>query len=114
MTDELFDSIDAMDSDLFASFLSKDCRFQFGNMPEVTGVQNIKAFVAGFFDSIESLSHTIVNSWNIPGGAVFHGRVTYTRKDGSILTIPFANILKMNSSGITEYMIFADTSQLHQ
>ena len=113
MTDQLFKAIDEMDSERFSSFLSQDCRFKFGNMPEVTGIENIKKFVAGFFDSIKSLSHEITNSWDIPGGAVYHGRVTYTRKNGSVLTIPFANILKTGPSGVTEYLIFADTSQLY-
>lgn len=114
MLDDLFNAIDAKDSKAFAAFFSGNCRFRFGNLSEVTGVENVRDFVAGFFDSVASLSHEISESWSIPGGLVCHGRVTYERKDGSSLTVPFSNILKMDSAGVCEYLIFADTSQLYQ
>jgi uncharacterized protein (TIGR02246 family) len=114
MISELFQAIDSKDAKAFASFFSPDSRFVFGNVPPVAGVEEIRKFVAGFFDSIAALSHRIEGNWDIPGGLVCHGQVTYTCHDGSTLTVPFANILKVGSSGITEYLIFADTSQLFQ
>ena len=113
MIKELFRTIDDKDPVKLSSFLSPDCTFRFGNLPAVAGVEVIQDFVAGFFDSIESLSHEIEDSWNIPGGLVCHGHVSYTRKDGSVLTVPFANIPKLGDAGISEYQIFADTSQLY-
>jgi len=114
MVTELFRAIDSKDLKSFTSFLSPDCAFKFGNLPAVVGINEIQEFVAGFFDSIDSLSHEIENSWNIPDGLICHGYVSYTRKDDSILTVPFANIFKLDSTGVTEYQIFADTSQLYQ
>lgn len=114
MISELFRAIDGKDPGKFTSFLSQDCTFKFGNLPMVSGKEDIQKFVAGFFDSIDSLSHDIEDSWNIPGGLICHGHVSYTRKDGSMLTVPFANIFKLGSGGISEYLIFADTSLLYQ
>jgi hypothetical protein len=114
MTEELFRAIDAKDPARFASFLSPDCRFRFGNLPEVVGAERVRDFVAGFFDSIESLSHEIRERWSVPGGLVCHGQVTYTRKDGSQLSVPFANVFRIDAAGIREYLIFADTSQLYR
>ena len=114
MIDKLFLAIDGKDAVKFASFLSKGCHFRFGNLPEVTGADNIQAFVGGFFESIDSLAHAIEESWNVPDGLICHGQVTYTRKDGSSLTVPFANIFKLDSTGICEYLIFADTSELYK
>jgi len=113
MIRELFSAIDNKDLQRFTSFLSPDCAFKFGNLPAVVGVEEIKKFVAGFFDSIDSLSHEIEDSWSVPDGLICHGHVSYTRKDGSMLTVPFANIFKLGSSGVSEYQIFADTSQLY-
>lgn len=113
MINELFKAIDSQDVNLFSSLLSADCRFRFANFPALTGVAEIENFVAGFFDSIDSLSHVLVGSWEVADGLVCHGSVSYTRKNGSVLTVPFANIFKMGSAGITEYLIFADTSQLY-
>jgi hypothetical protein len=39
--------------------------------------------------------------------------VTYTRHDGSTLTIPAVNLLTVSGDQITEYKIYADISGLH-
>ena len=114
MISELFSSIDSKDPQGFAAFLAPDCVFRFGNQPEVSGEGAIEAYVAGFFDSIAAVSHEISASWDLPEGVVCHGHVSYTRLDGSVLTVPFANIMKLSPAGITDYRIFADTSQLYQ
>ncbi|NJD05022.1 MAG: nuclear transport factor 2 family protein [Methylococcaceae bacterium] len=111
---ELFKAIDAKDARRFASFLSHDCRFRFGNLPEVVGAGEIEGFVAAFFDSIQSLVHDIVEHWHIPGGIVCHGQVTYVRHCGTRLTVPFCNVFKLSADGITDYLIFADTSGLYR
>ncbi len=113
MIDELFQAIDRKDAKEFLTFLSPDCVFRFGNLAEVTGNENIAEFVDNFFKSIDDLSHTVSEYWTIPEGLVCHGMVTYTRKNGSKLTVPFANIFKVDSYGIKEYLIFTDTSDLY-
>ena len=40
------------------------------------------------------------------------GQVTYTRHDGSQLSVPFANIFKLRDNLIEEYRIFGDFSAL--
>ena len=111
---DLFSAIDKKDSAAFTSFLAGECVFRFGNLPAVQGKANIGEFVSGFFDSIKSLSHEIAEQWDIPAGKVCHGMVSYTRLNGSVLTVPFSNIFKLNDDGIDEYLIFADTSQLYK
>jgi hypothetical protein len=110
---ELFSSIDEKNVEKFSSFLSENCSFRFGNMPAVDGVDGISQFVGGFFDSIKSVKHDIIDSWDIPGGAVCHGMVTYTRHDDSTLSVPFSNIFKIDNGKVNDYLIFADTSQLY-
>ena len=111
--DDLFVSIDSKNIESFMNFLDDQCSFRFGNLPAATGIDNIRTFVAGFFDSISSLNHVISDSWPIPDGVICHGRVSYTRHDKSVLTVPFSNIFKINDNKILEYLIFADTSQLY-
>ena len=113
MIKRLFDAIDSKDSKTFLTFLAPSCVFRFGNMPPVTGITNIEMSVNAFFESLDSLAHKVIDIWDIPDGTVCHGQVSYRRKDGSVLTVPFANILKGKESNITEYLIFADTSQLY-
>jgi hypothetical protein len=111
---ELFASIDARNIEKFVSFLDADCDFRFGNLPAVTGIDSISDFVGGFFASVASLRHDLNEFWLMPDGAVCHGTVSYTRHDGSVLSVPFANIFKTRNLKIVEYLIFADTSQLYQ
>lgn len=110
---ELFSSIDEKNVEKFSSFLSEGCSFRFGNMPAADGVDGISQFVGGFFDSIKSLKHDIIETWEVPGGAICHGMVTYTRHDDSTLSVPFSNIFKIDNGKIFDYLIFADTSQLY-
>ncbi|OOZ42910.1 nuclear transport factor 2 family protein [Solemya elarraichensis gill symbiont] len=110
---ELFASIDEKNTEKFATHLSDDCSFRFGNLPVVVGVGGISEFVGGFFDSSAALKHDVVDIWMLPDGAVCHGMVSYTRHDQSVLSIPFSNIFKVDNGTVCEYLIFADTSQLY-
>ncbi len=110
---ELFVFIDMKNTERFASCLSADCSFRFGNMPAVVGVDSISEFVSGFFDSIAALKHDVTDIWMLPDGAVCHGMVSYTRHDQSVLSVPFSNIFKVDNGEICEYLVFADTSQLY-
>lgn len=110
--EQLFDAIDAQDVQRFMSFLAPDCRFRFGNLAPVVGRAEVEEFVSGFFASIDSLAHRVVDSWDVPDGLICHGIVSYTRHDQSVLTVPFANVLKTTADGVSDYLIFADTSAL--
>ena len=46
------------------------------------------------------------------GAEYLQGQVTYTRHDGSQLSVPFANIFKLRDGLIGEYRIFGDFSAL--
>jgi len=112
-TDDLFAVIDAKDAQRFAALLHPDALFQFGNAPAVQGREAIRETVAGFFASIESVQHELAGAWQPPGALICHGRVTYTRLDGSTLTVPFANVLGLEAGGVRDYRIYADISALY-
>ncbi len=108
----LFRAIDAMDADRFASYLARDAVFRFANQPEVRGSDAIRAAVAGFFGMIAGLEHRITDTWAQPGTVICRGEVTYTRKDGTKLTVPFADVLEMRGERIGDYRIYMDVSPL--
>ncbi len=109
----LFAAIDRRDADTFATFLADDATFRFGNADGVVGRAAIREAVGGFFASIARLDHTIADAWALDGAVVVHGSVTYTRHDGGRLTVPFANVFKLQGEKIGEYLIFVDASQLY-
>jgi hypothetical protein len=46
------------------------------------------------------------------GTTIVEGEVTYTRKDASTLTVPFANIMRRGEIKVRDYRVFADVSGL--
>jgi uncharacterized protein (TIGR02246 family) len=110
--EELFKTIDAKDAAGFAAVLTEDAVFRFGNGEPARGRDEVREAVARFFASIRSLKHTVRESWSVSGAVVMHGEVTYTRHDGSQLSVPFANIFKLDGTRVREYLVFADASAL--
>jgi ketosteroid isomerase-like protein len=110
----LFESIDRQDIDAFLAFLSDNAVFRFANAEPVNGKASIREVVHGFFTSIKGLHHDVHESWEAGNALVCHGTVTYTRHDSSALTVPFANVLKVEDDLIDEHLIFADVSQLYK
>lgn len=110
----LFEAIDSFDTDTFVSYLDEDAVLRFGNMPAVTGKENIYQFIDGFFKSIKAIKHDQIEIWEVDNVSIMNGRVTYTRHDGSQLIVPFANIFKMRGDKVKDYLVFVDTSALYK
>lgn len=110
---QLFQSIDAMNTNKFLTFLADDAQFRFGNAPAAVGRDMIHQAVDGFFQSIKRISHNILRTWTYPDTVICQGEVTYTRHDGSQLTLPFVNIFGMKNNLIKDYMIYMDITPLY-
>ncbi|MDZ4745925.1 MAG: nuclear transport factor 2 family protein [bacterium] len=111
---DLFASIDKMDTPGFASHLHPDVEFRFGNGESVHGRDNAAAAVGGFFSSIKAIKHSMADVKETDDLIVSQGKVTYTRHDDSTLTVPFANLFYMKDNLIKNYFIFVDTSELYK
>ncbi|MBI2135411.1 nuclear transport factor 2 family protein [Candidatus Woesearchaeota archaeon] len=110
----LFASIDAMDTEKFLGFLTDDASFKFGNADAAVGKEAIKKAVSDFFGLIKGLSHKIINTWEVEDAVICHGEVTYTKKDDSEITLPFANIFRMKGDKISDYSVYIDIGPLFQ
>jgi uncharacterized protein (TIGR02246 family) len=110
---QLFAAIDGKDADAFVAFLTEDAVFAFGNAPPVSGKAAIRELLVGFFASIRALRHEVTDAWTLPEVAVAIGQVTYTRLDGSSLSVPFADVLKLRQGLVREYLIYVDASRLY-
>ena len=111
--EELFSAIDAKDADAFAQFLTPDAGFRFGNAEEVRGRDAIRESVAGFFESIKGLEHSVHHAWRDADRVACSGEVTYTRHDGSRITLPFADVFEMSGGRIRRYLIYMDVGPLY-
>ena len=96
----------------FLGFLTDDCEFRFGNGPAVAGHEAVGALVAGFLGAIGGTRHLLERTWDGPGTAVAEGVVTYTRLDGSTLTLPFVNVFELRDGKVSRYRIYIDNREL--
>ena len=110
--ERIFAVIDAGDAAGFVGFLTPDAQFRFGNAPAVVGGEAIHAAAAGFFSAIASSRHRLLRTWNGAATAVCEGEVTYTRHDGTALSVPFANVFELRGDKIAAYRIYIDNSAL--
>lgn len=109
---QLFAAIDGGDAQAFAAFLAPDGEFRFGNAPPVVGRDAVREAVAGFFGAIRGCSHRLLRAWQSDGSAACEGEVTYTRHDGSQVTLPFANVFVLRGEEIASYRIYIDNAPL--
>ena len=110
--EKLFASIDAMDTESFLSFIREDGTFRFGSSPSVTGHVAIREAVENFFASFAALKHDLQRQIADDNVVVCEGEVTYTRHDGSQITLPFANIFEIDDGLISLYRVYIDVGPL--
>jgi len=110
----LFAAIDARDAAAFVEHLTPDAQFRFGNAPTVIGSEAIRAAAAGFFAAIAACRHRVLRTWTDSESATVacEGTVTYTRHDGSAVSVPFANVFELRGEKIAAYRIYIDNSPL--
>ena len=106
----VFADIDAFDPDKFVAHLTPDARFRFGNADPVTGRAAVKEAVAGFFSTIDGLTHHILNSWDSGDTTIVQIDVEYKRKDGKTVTTPNADILVFDGDLVRDWQIYIDVA----
>ena len=108
----LLASVDSRDADAFSRFLTRDAAFIFGNAPALVGTAAIVDGVAGFFRAIAACQHRLSRIWQGSGAVGCEGTVTYTRLNGSVLVVPFANVFEVEGDLIRSYRVYIDNSAL--
>lgn len=109
----LFAAIDAKDTERFLGYLTESARFRFGSAPAVEGRAAIREAVQAFFDSIAGLEHSPAASASAGSTLFVEGDVTYTRHDGSRITLPFADVFELQDGRIADYKIYMDIGPLY-
>lgn len=106
--------IDAKDSAGFASYITEEGTFKFGNADSVIGRLNVQHYVDAFFKMISKSEHKVVNFWEQGETVIWQGEVTYTRLDAKVVTVSFCNIFYMKGDLIDKYLIYIDNTPLFQ
>ena len=106
--DALFASIDRMDPEGFAAFLTEGGTFRMGSYPPVVGRPAVAAFVQGFWSALASSGHSDIRVYDAGDAKFVEGTVTYGLKNGKTVGVPFLNRFRMEGDLIAEYLIYLD------
>ncbi len=109
----IFADIDAFDPDKFVAHLTQDAVFRFGNADPVVGRAAVREAVAGFFSTIDGLTHHVLDSWDVGDTTIVRIDVDYRRKDGKSVTVPNADILTFDGDLVRNWQIYIDLAPLY-
>jgi hypothetical protein len=85
---------------------------RFGNAPPVEGRDAIRDAWASFCETLDGVSHDVVERWENGDATIVEAKVTYTRKDRSTVTVPVVTIYRAQGELIDDYRIFIDLAPL--
>jgi ketosteroid isomerase-like protein len=108
-----FADIDSFDPDKFIAHLTPDVRFRFGNAEPVTGRAAVREAVAGFFTTIDGLTHHIRNAWELGDVVIVQIDVEYLRKDGKTVLVPNADVLTYDGDLVRDWQIYIDVAPVY-
>jgi len=110
---KVFADIDAFDPDKFVAHLTPDVVFRFGNGDPATGRAAVREAVAGFFSTIDGLTHHIRDAWELGDTTIVQVDVEYRRKDGKTVTVPNADILTYDGELVRDWRIYIDLAPVY-
>jgi SnoaL-like domain len=110
---ELIATIDARQTQAFASFLCEDAVFRYGSNADVHGRAAIATVVDQVFATFRASSHELQRWFEVEDCRIGQGIVTYTRRDHTKVALPFCNVLTMRGDLVSRYEIFIDPTPLY-
>ena len=109
---QLFTDIDSMEPERFSQHLADDVTMRFGNADPIHGRAAVQQAWADFCAGLAGVSHERLRSWESDAGTVAEANVTYTKPDGSTVTVPVVTLYTEGDGGIDDYRIFIDLAPL--
>ena len=106
----LFARGEAFDSQGFTEFFVDNPVYQFGNFEPCLDKGAIFESVKYFFSQVSALYHDIKMMWETGNTVIVEMDVMYWRKDGSLVTLPCADIFRFEGEKVAELRIFMDAN----
>jgi ketosteroid isomerase-like protein len=105
----MFDDIDRMDAQAWASHLAPDAVMRFGNADPVHGREACRDALAAFYGQINGLAHHVIEQWEHGEATIVEADVRYTRTDEREVTVPVVTIYRTNAQDlIADYRVYID------
>ncbi len=109
---QLFAAIDRMDSAGYASYFTDDATWNFANYPVMHGPAEIRDGADRVFVLLNTIGHEVHRTWTTADAAIVEGTVHYTRKDNTVISLPFASFYEMRGEKIAAYRSYIDPTPL--
>lgn len=107
---DYFRDVDTFDPEQVVKHYAEDGSFRFGNQPPVQGKDAIREMLRQFYGSIRDMKHRNTGLWLGDNSAVFEAEVTFTRNDGSSVTIPASSIIRREGDLVTDFRMIMDAT----
>ena len=112
--DGMFAVVDRLDADTFAEYYAPDAVLRFGNAEPVHGSEAIHRTYADFFATVDGIRHDPQHYVHQDGTHLMEATVTYTRKDGSLVSVPAMSVFHQGPDGLIDsYRIYVDLAPLY-
>lgn len=110
---QVFERLDAADAKAFAALLDESCASSFGNIGPVYGREAVQAGVEELFTVVARQSHEVLHEWIAGRDHIVEVKVTYTRRDGKVVSLPAVVIMTINDRALlSSYRVYIDQSPL--
>jgi len=109
---KLFGFADRGDINGYLTMLADDIRLRFANAPVARGKEAVREALTQLMSTITGMRHKVINEWRVGDRVIHQLEVTYTRLDGSQVTIPGATIYRLSGDLISEYQTYIDLDPL--
>ncbi len=110
---QVFEALDRMDPEAWASHLAPDAVMRFANEDPVYGRDACRAEAEVLFASMASISHHTIESWAHGSATITESSVSFMLPDGSLTTVPMVTIYRTNAQGlIADYRVYVDPKPL--
>jgi ketosteroid isomerase-like protein len=93
--------------------MTDDVVTAFGNFPELDGKAAFHTMFRDVAKSVSGVRHDVHDLWHVEQDAdmlVARMTVTYTRHDGSAISLPCCNIFRMRANLVSHYSVYMDIS----
>lgn len=109
-----FRDADRLDLPLLMSWFGPDIDLRLANVPPIAGRDAVETTFAEFWSGIKGMRH-VREQLVVDGDTAFQGsQVTYTRPDGSAVTMPVASHLRRDAGGTLDRLwIYIDLGPLY-
>lgn len=108
----VYDDADRLDAAAYSKHFAPTASFSLANNPPMTGPGEIEAGLKGFFGTIAGMRHTFTHRYTEGQVEVMEADVTYTRLDGSTVTVPGAAVIERDGDTIVAMRSYVDIAPL--